>query len=288
MKICLGCGARFSIEGWQCPSCGARPRTINKFHAFAPDLAPAHVGYKADYFEILAQAEVHNFWFRARNQLITWTLRRYFPLARHFFEIGCGTGYVLSSLQDSFPELILSGSEVFYEGLEYASNRLPAVEFFQMDARYIPFDGEFDVIGAFDVLEHIAEDEAVLAQMHQAARPAGGILLTVPQHQFLWSHQDEYSYHIRRYSRKELVEKVRRAGFHVIRVTSFVSLLLPLMAASRLMKKNCIGEDPLDELKIGSRLNRVLEACMSVERALIIAGLNFAAGGSLLLVAKKP
>src|SRR6266545_4042215 len=88
----------------------------------------------------------------------------------NFLEIGCGTGFVLSGIRKAFPELILSGSEIFSEGLNLAAERLPGVELFQMDARRIPFQEEFDVIGAFDVLEHVKEDEEVLSQMYQATR----------------------------------------------------------------------------------------------------------------------
>src|SRR4030095_1631809 len=105
-------------------------------------------------------------------------------------------------------------------------------------ARRIPFRGEFDVIGAFDVLEHIKEDEEVLAQMYQATRPRGGVLLTVPQHSFLWSEVDDYSRHVRRYSASELKAKVKRAGFETLRTTSFVSLLLPVMFISRLRQRS--------------------------------------------------
>ena len=65
-----------------------------------------------------------------------------------------------------------------------------------MDARRIPFEDEFDVIGAFDVLEHIKEDEQVLVQMHRAVKSGGGIMLTVPQHMFLWSEQDVQAHHV--------------------------------------------------------------------------------------------
>jgi SAM-dependent methyltransferase len=105
-----------------------------------------------------------------QERLIHWVLRHYFPQARNFLEIGCGTGFVLLGIQNAFPGLSLSGSELFGEGLTYAHDRLPHVPLFQMDARRIPFEDEFDVIGAFDVLEHIQEDENVLFQMAQATK----------------------------------------------------------------------------------------------------------------------
>src|SRR4030095_11666933 len=150
-------------------------------------------------------------------------------MAKTFLEIGCGTGFVLSGVKEALPSLTLAGSEIFSEGLGFAAQRLPDVDLFQMDARRIPFREEFDVIGAFDVLEHIQEDEAVLTQMYAATKKGGGILITVPHHPFLWSGSDEFARHARRYKTRELCDKVRRAGFHVLRVTSFVSVLLPAL-----------------------------------------------------------
>jgi SAM-dependent methyltransferase len=79
----------------------------------------------------------------------------------------------------------------------FAAERVPGVELFQMDARRFPFLEEFDLIGAFDMLEHVKEDEEVLSQMYQATRKGGGILLTVPHHPFLWSASDYLARHER-------------------------------------------------------------------------------------------
>jgi SAM-dependent methyltransferase len=154
----------------------------------------------------------------------------------------------------------------------------------QMDARKIPFEKEFDVIGAFDVLEHIEEDLLVLAQMHQALVPGGGILLTVPQHAFLWSQADEDACHVRRYEARALTEKIQQVGFTIIRVTSFVSLLLPFMMISRLRYRR---DNPMAELEISGLANTVLERVLDLERCLIRYGLQFPVGGSLLVVARK-
>ena len=93
------------------------------------------------------------------------------------------------------------------------------------------------MVGAFDVIEHISEDEEALAQLRRAVRPGGGVLVTVPQHPRLWSPADDYGEHKRRYRRRELVEKVSAAGLEIERITSFVSLLLPAMIASRFLDR---------------------------------------------------
>ena len=287
MRLCLKCGARFN-GGWECPDCHHRPLEIEGFPAFAPALAKEGCGFRQDYFAKLAGLEAGNFWFAARNRIIIWALRRYFPEAANFFEIGCGTGFVLSGIRQALPDLELCGSEIFSAGLMFASSRLQGVKLFQMDARRIPFENEFDVIGAFDVLEHIKEDEDVLCQMHRAVATGGGVILTVPQHRFLWSRQDEYACHVRRYSRAELAAKVTRAGFRLEKAVSFMSLLLPLMMASRLYKKIFHTDfDPMSELRLGRPANAVFKQIMNLEAAFIKSGLSMPLGGSLLVVARK-
>lgn len=259
----------------------------NGFLSFSPELG-ANEGFKDHLFAELARLEARNFWFRARNQLIQWMLRRYFPEARNFFEVGCGTGFVLAGMAATFPQIRLFGSEISSVGLAHAACRVPCAELFQMDARAIPFREEFDVIGAFDVLEHIHEDESVLFEMFCAVRPGGGIILTVPQHAFLWSQTDVHACHVRRYAARDLTAKVEAVGFQVERMTSFVSFLLPLMIISRACQPASNGSyDPLAELKISGVTNEVLEKIMSVERMLIRADLNFSVGGSLLMVARR-
>ena len=249
--------------------------------------SPLPGGFKREYFEELASLEERNFWFRARNQVIAWAVATYFPKARSFFEVGCGTGFVLSSLARSLPDLELYGSELFAEGLLFAARRLPRATLLQMDARAIALAESVDVIGAFDVLEHIREDECVLREMLHAVRPGGGVVITVPQHQFLWSRQDECAHHVRRYSAAELRSKLLAAGFAVAKMTSFVSLLLPAMFLSRIKKQRAATFDPMDELKIGRLTNAVLAGVLSIELSLIRRGVSFPAGGSLLAVAYR-
>jgi len=287
MKVCLNCDKTFAAADWLCPRCAHKPQVIDGHLAFAPELAHESEGFEPEYFIRLAGQEAGNFWFRSRNRLLLWAMQRYFPKAGNFLEIGCGTGFVLSGLKQAFPNLTLSGSEVFSEGLSFAATRLPGVELFQMDARRIPFREEFDCIGAFDVLEHIKDDEQVLSEMYHATRKRGGILITVPHHQFLWSPVDEFARHVRRYETGELRKKVERAGFSVVRATSFVSLLLPLLIVSRYKQRNK-EVDPEAEYNISPLLNTTLEKMMHEERAVIRAGLSFPAGGSILLAARRP
>jgi SAM-dependent methyltransferase len=203
-------------------------------------------------------------------------------------EIGCGTGNVLAAIAAGARPLRLVGAEAHAEGLAFAARRVPGAELMQMDARRIPYRDEFDVVGAFDVIEHVEEDEQVLAGMFAACRPGGGVLLTVPQHAWLWSYRDEFAGHRRRYERRGLARKLVAAGFQRPWTTSFVSLLLPLMAVSRLRQRRRQGFDASGELEVDRTLNRLLSVVMTLERKLIAVGLPLPVGGSLLAVAHKP
>jgi len=249
-----------------------------------------NIGFKTHYFKELAELEAGNFWFRARNRIILWALHKYSSELTSFLEIGCGTGFVISSISKRFPGVRLLGSEYLEEGLVYARQRVPAAEFAQMDARFIHYESELDAIGAFDVLEHIEEDEAVLQQIYKALKPGGFVFITVPQHRWLWSAVDEYACHVRRYGANELHQKVCWTGFEIIRSTSFVSTLLPAMVLSRLLQRNKtnMSMDDLAGMRVNPILNKLFEWLLNFELALIRVGIALPVGGSRLLVALKP
>jgi SAM-dependent methyltransferase len=291
VRVCVTCGSSNCDEQWACSDCGNRPQRIGGVLAFAPALATENEGFQADYFAELAALEPSSFWFRARNRLILWALASYFPDARRIMEIGSGTGYVLSGIRTAFPEAELHGSEIFAAGLAFAADRVPSATLYQMDARQIPFRGHFDVIGAFDVLEHIEDDVAVLEEVARALRPGGGLIVSVPQHPALWSPQDDHAFHVRRYTSRELGRKAKAAGFEVLRMTSFVSLLLPMLflSRSRMPADRPGGEiDAMGDLRQPRAVNMALGAVMTLERKLIRAGVQLPAGGSLLMIARTP
>jgi SAM-dependent methyltransferase len=268
---------------WRCPRCGWEPPSEPHLR-----FADAAASFPEESFELLPEFEARSFWFRARNDLIVWALRAHFPHASSLLEVGCGTGFVIAALHARCPWLRVAGGELSPAGIEVARSRVPNVPVFQLDARRLPFESEFDVVAAFDVLEHIQDDERVLAEMARAATPRGGVLIAVPQHPWLWAAVDDLGGHVRRYTRRELVTKIERAGLRVVRMTSFVSLLLPLVALSRLARRRTA--EPYDlatEFSMPRVVDRLFENVMWLERQLIERRVSFPVGSSLLAVANK-
>ncbi|MBR0965830.1 class I SAM-dependent methyltransferase [Bradyrhizobium diazoefficiens] len=296
-RRCIACDASEPIGpsepiwplGWQCAACGHVVADSNGIPIFTPDLAGTNSGFDPKLFDRLSKVEATFFWFVARNELIVGLANKFFPEARRFLEIGCGNGTVLGAMARSRQWERLVGSELQPAGLAHARQRLASdVEFVQMDARSIPCTGLFDLVGAFDVIEHIADDEGTLRGLHAAMQIGGGIILSVPQHPWLWSRADEVSHHQRRYRRGELEEKLLRNGFEVLFSSSFNALLFPLMVASRLMGER---KGQADEIFYGFTLNRhvndVFTSLLRAEIRMTLAGFSWPIGGSRIVVARR-
>ncbi len=239
-------------------------------------------------FESLAAVDSTHFWFRGRNRLIVWALERYFPGAEKLLEVGCGPGVVLSAIRCHFPTMELVGADLSAEALRVAGLRVGDAHLIQLDAETFPFHDQFDVVCAFDVLEHLDDDRGALQKLAAVTRLGGGIIVTVPQYQWLWSAADDYGGHRRRYTKAEIDEKMRDAGFTVVRSTGWMGLLLPIVALSRLRdRKSAERYDPMREFRIPAPVNRAFELLLDLERAGIQQGLTLPFGTSRLVVAQK-
>jgi SAM-dependent methyltransferase len=278
---------------WVCGVCGTSIICRDGIPRLAPELACNPTGFDPKLFSMLVEFEESSFWFVNRARLIITLMQRYFPNARAVLEIGCGTGSVLLAVRNHFPHFNLIGSELDPSGLVFARARLGNdVTLLQMDARQIPARAEFDLIGAFDIIEHVTEDEVVLAEIYHALKPGGGAIISVPQHRWLWSQVDDDASHKRRYAPGELESKAERAGFRVVMSTSFNALLMPFMLVSRLRmrlrgKRDAVEESPV-ELRLPMWLNRAMSTVLRVEVYLTSIGLRWPAGGSRVLVAQRP
>jgi SAM-dependent methyltransferase len=244
---------------------------------------------EAHLYEEMARTEDHHWWFRGRRNVIEAVLRENLAAApeRRILDIGCGTGGNLPLLQQ-FGRV--EGMEGASEALALCRKRLGAD--FPLHQGLIPDDlpaGPFDVVTAFDVLEHIPDAVGALQGIRRVLRPEGLLVLTVPAFGFLWSEHDEVHHHQRRYTVDMLTGELQAAGLHLRWSSYFNSLLFPPIAAVRLLQKmapkrrNTLRSDV--ESGQGSPLaNKVLEALFSAERH-VVPHVSLPFGVSLVAVA---
>ncbi|MGH6658970.1 MAG: class I SAM-dependent methyltransferase, partial [Sphingomicrobium sp.] len=128
--------------------------------------------------------------------------------------------------------------------------------------------GHYDMIGAFDVIEHIAEDEAALESIARRLKPGGKLVMTVPAHQWMWSAHDVVNHHRRRYSKAALRKLIEQSPLKLEAIGYFNSLLFPLAVAERMVSK-ARGKDESDLKLPAAPLNAALEQAFALERYLV-------------------
>jgi len=260
-----------------------------------PNPPDARDGYSPSFFEELAGIEDRHFWFRSRNRLLSGLvgdLVKSMPQGFRVLEAGCGNGNVLRFLSATVRHGVVIGIDLFEEGLRLARQRSDAL-LVRGDVHASPFHCRFEIIGAFDVIEHLYDDRQALRDFHRLLSDDGLLLLTVPGHMSLWSYFDKAAGHYRRYSRTELEQTLEACGFRVQFVTEFMMVLYPVLRISRrlsgwLRKSKPEGqEESLADFRVIPGLNQILLLLLSWELPLIRRRIRIPLGSSLLAIARR-
>ena len=261
--------------------------------------ASARQPYDPSFFPELAKIESEHFWFRTRNQVITTLaeqIAEILPDGFRVLEVGCGTGNVLRALQQACPRGIVVGMDLFAEGLAIARTRT-SCPLVQGNLEQPAFGVQFDVIGAFDVVEHLSNDLQVFRSIHSMLKPGGILLLTVPAHQSLWSYFDEVSHHCRRYEPVELRTKLTQTGYEIAFLSEFMASIYPLMWFVRRIKSKWRRDNSksgaselelsIEELRIVPVVNGLLTFLLKQEARLIKSRRVLPFGTSIIVAARR-
>jgi SAM-dependent methyltransferase len=232
----------------------------------------------------MASLEASHWWFVARRQILKSVLNRFtHQKSMTILEVGAGTGGNVAMLESFGPVTLLEPNPVArsilsQKGFSVIDGTLPGVP-------PLP-EKSVDLIAMLDVLEHIDDDEAALRTLRPLLSPEGKILLTVPAFAWLWSHHDVYHHHKRRYSRQDLEAVLARAGYTLEFLSSFNTLLFPLVVLARLWAR-LWGEKNHSDMKMPPLwLNTLLKTIFALERHVLGRGRRLPVGVSLLVVAK--
>ena len=162
-------------------------------------------------------------------------------------------------------------------------------------ATALPFhDGAFDVVAAFDVIEHVEPEHLVLAELHRVLETGGRLLVSVPAYNWAWSDHDTANGHHRRYTRRRLVDALERGGFEVNRATYAFTTVFPIFAAERLVRRvrhsvarrTTAPADVVTLPRTPQVVDRALERLTRLDRRWL-EHRNLAVGSSVVVAATK-
>jgi len=219
-------------------------------------------------YEQMAELDERHWWYCARREVVAALIQRVVRPSKDatILEIGCGTGH-------NFPMLAEFGHvealELDDEARAIAEKRLGRSIMTSPlpDLAGVP-ERHYDMIGAFDVIEHIDDDAASLASIAMRLKPGGKFVMTVPAHQWMWSAHDTVNHHKRRYSKAGLEALITGSPMKLEALGYFNSLLFPVAIAERMASK-ALGKDGGDLELPPAPLNAALKRTFAAERHLI-------------------
>ena len=236
-------------------------------------------------YDVEKQVEGFHWWFSVRRKLLKSILASLpLPQGSLALDIGCGTGSNLEILGSRGFNVIGIDRSIYALALTQKKINFPLIN---GDLNELPIRPEsVGLILAADTLEHLENDLNGIFEFYQALKKGGLLILTVPAFSFLWGIQDIVTGHKRRYLKKDILNKLERGGFDILRSSYFnFFLFLPILLTRRII--------PLLGLKIDSEnkinlplINFFLKTIFSLELYLL-KYVSFPFGVSIFCVARK-
>jgi SAM-dependent methyltransferase len=245
---------------------------------------------KTEEYEVLFNIENTYWWYVGLRKLVLSFIDRNNKKGENLkiLDAGCGTGKLLEDCK---------GHNTY--GIDYSEEAIKYCKLRKVDNVVrgsickMPIKNySFDIVISLDVLYHIGveNDVKTLEGIYQIMNEGGILLLNLPAYNFLRSRHDEAVHTRNRYTKKDLKEKIERAGFQIEKITYRNTILFPIAITKRIIEKIFL----VDSEKIESDLkpsyfwvNKLFTYILFIENKLITSGVNFPLGLSVYCVARK-
>jgi hypothetical protein len=246
------------------------------------------ISYPCEGHNSCYQIEESSFWFRQRNKIIAHVVDKY-SLSGTFADVGGGNGFVTSKLQGTIPHLDFILVEPGENGCKNATSRGVKKVFNKTLDDLVEFQ-ILENVGLFDVLEHIKDDEGFLKSVRNKLPDGGKIFMTVPAYNCLWSSEDEFAGHFRRYDLKKIKILAEKADLKLEYANYFFAILTPLIFFLRVLpekikcrkQRRTVEQD--HQISLSSK---ILEKILSFEISLLKKGFFFPFGASIVVCLSK-
>lgn len=221
-------------------------------------------------------------WYQARAELLESALSRYAAGSPTVLDLGSADGPSaswVSVASGRYASLDIDPRGLGDNGIRGSGTALPFA------------DACFDLVSAFDVIEHLAPEELALAEIHRVLRPGGTFLMAVPAYMWAWTDHDVANGHHRRYTRRRAVAAVRSAGFAVERATYAFAATFPMFAVERLVRRlrgtrHAVAQDVAGVPDLPRPVQRVLLRLCRVDRA-VLPRTDLPFGSSVFVAARR-
>lgn len=250
-----------------------------------------------DHFRLHAKLEDRHWWFVARRRIVGDVVRTILPPSRRkrIVDWGCGTGATVAALASDYDAIGIDASEL---AIDLARDRFPSCEFATASAlsEGAQLIDSADFVLLLDVLEHIPDDAAFLADLVGCMKTSARVLITVPAKRSLWGAQDEAVGHQRRYEMSDLESLWQNLPVRRVMATYYNARLYSLVYIFRRigrMRQSTSGEANTDFWLPAEPMNHLLTAVFAGEaRALTALAVGrraqgFRTGVSLMAVLEK-
>lgn len=237
------------------------------------------------------QLEREHWWFQVREKIIVEQVKRLFPEKKslNILNVGAATGRSTEILQ---PFGLVDSLEYDLPSFEFCRDELK-LNIKNGSILELPYEDEqFDLVCAFDVVEHVAYDAKAIEELFRVCKPGGKIFVTVPAFMSLWSTHDIVNQHFRRYTKKELLQHFRNNHGRLLRSTYFNSIMfIPVWIVRRLqyiLNGNKTPSDlkPDNNWTKGGLLSNLLYKIFDIDRYLL-RSFDLPIGVSLMVAWEK-
>ena len=243
------------------------------------------------YVQQYGQLENEHWWFIIRQKIILQTLQKYVTHTNSqtlkILNVGAAAGGS-SRWLSAFGEVTsLENDPLFLSYLQHQK-----IVVINASVTDIPLaDNSFDLVCAFDVIEHVEDDKKAISELIRVCKNDGQICITVPAFQGLWGNHDVVNNHYRRYKIKSLKNSIDQQFAAILYTTYFNSMLfLPIFLVRKFRsffnRSSKNNDSDFTYFKTNRFTNKLLKIVFGIE-LFLLRYIRFSFGVSLLMLLKK-
>jgi len=246
-----------------------------------------NISYPEDGNNMCFELEDNSFWFINRNNIIYKLIeKKQNELKKEIFiDVGGGNGYVSYFLQKKGLNVLLlePGEKGVFNAKKRGVNNIICGTIQDIELT----EEKIGAVGIFDVLEHIENDERFLKDINDILKTNGKLYITVPSFSFLWSNEDKEAGHYRRYTKKDIINKLNKTGYKINYISYFFSYLVLPIFLFRTIPSFIWKNKKNNASKEHNKKSKIIDYFSRQELKKITKGKNILFGSSILIEAEK-